>query len=70
MVEKFKEFRRKDKCRCPVLDDNVLKEMNRRVSVEEMKALPLINDNFDNISIDLIMASAKTAILQKNLKMF
>jgi len=50
-------------------DDNVLKEMNRRVSVKEMKqALPLINDNFDNISIDLIYGIGKDRNITEELE--
>lgn len=49
--------------------DNVLKEMNRRVSVEEMKkALPLINDNFDNISIDMIYGIGKERNIAEELE--
>ncbi len=50
-------------------DDNVLKEMNRRVSVAQMKeALPLINDNFDNISIDLIYGIGKDRNITEELE--
>jgi len=50
-------------------DDKVLKEMNRRVSVEEMKeALPLINDNFDNISIDMIYGLGKNRKITEELE--
>ena len=50
-------------------DDNVLKEMSRRVSVKEMKqALPLINDNFDNISIDMIYGIGKDRNITEELE--
>ncbi|MGI6394896.1 MAG: radical SAM family heme chaperone HemW [bacterium] len=50
-------------------DDSALKEMGRRATVSQMKeTLPLINDNFENSSIDIIYGIGRKRNIGKELE--